>query len=421
MRPAAGRPQVGLAIAVAIVWIFAAATDVSAYSALAHEAIIDAAWDGSIVPALRARFHPTDDELRRARAFAYGGCLIQDIGYYPFSSRFFGNLTHYVRSGDFVEALIRDASDVTEYAFALGALAHYAADNTGHPLAVNRAVPVLYPKLRAKFGDVVNYAESPSAHLKTEFGFDVVQVARGQYASGAYHDFIGFEVSKPVMERAFREIYGLEIDDVFASIDLSIGTFRWTVSNTIPAMTKVAWQLKEKEIVALAPQATRESFVFSQTRAEYEKRWGSGYRRPGWIHKLLAILLRGVPHFGPFRTLSFEPPTTETERWFVDSFAKTLTYYRDLVEDARRSRLSLVNRNFDTGAITRAGQYVLADETYADLVKRLVKQLDHGSRAPQPLVASIRAYYSGASADPVVGKRNKDWRRLMRDLDRLGK
>ena len=170
----------------------------SAYSALTHEAIIDAAWDGSIEPALRARFHPAPDELKRARAFAYGGSLIQDIGYYPFSSRFFGNLTHYVRSGDFVEAMVKEATDLTEYAFALGALAHYAADNTGHPLAVNRAVPILYPQLRERFGNVVTYEQSPSAHLKTEFGFDVVQVARGKYASGAYHDFIGFEVSKPV-------------------------------------------------------------------------------------------------------------------------------------------------------------------------------------------------------------------------------
>src|SRR5947207_8606462 len=231
----------------ALALTFAAPGRMSAYSALAHEAIIDAAWDGSIVPALRARFHPTGDELKRARAFAYGGSLIQDIGYYPFSSRFFGNLTHYVRSGDFVEALIGEAGDVTEYAFALGALAHYAADNTGHPLAVNRAVPVLYPKLRAQFGDEVEYADNPAAHLKTEFGFDVVQVARGKYASDAYHEFIGFEVSKPLLARAFRSVYGLELTDVFAALDTAIGTFRWTVSTTIPEMTKVAWQLKEQE------------------------------------------------------------------------------------------------------------------------------------------------------------------------------
>ena len=419
MRDAPRRWRAVVPAALALVLTFAAPGRLSAYSALAHEAIIDAAWDGSIAPALRARFHPTDDELKRARAFAYGGSLIQDIGYYPFSSRFFGNLTHYVRSGDFIEALVRESSDVTEYAFALGALAHYAGDNSGHPLAVNRAVPVLYPRLRARFGDVVNYAQNPSAHLKTEFGFDVVQVARGKYASGTYHDFIGFEVSKPVMERAFKDTYGLELNDVFGDLDLSIGTFRWTVSNTIPGMTKVAWQLKEKEILALTPDARPESFKFTQTRAEYEKKWGTEYKRPGLRHKILAAFMRIVPRFGPFRPLSFEPPTTETEAWFVDSFAKTLTYYRSLVDAAARSRLSIANRNFDTGASTKPGQYSLTDETYAKLVDRLAKQKNAPSPLPAALVADIRAFYADPSAPIETKKHKKDWSKLLRELDEL--
>jgi hypothetical protein len=420
MRSRASRWRRAVPVALAIAWTLAPAVPVSAYSALAHEAIIDAAWDGSIVPALRARFKSLqDDDLKRARAFAYGGSLIQDIGYYPFSSRFFGDLTHYVRSGDFVEALIRDATDVTEYAFALGALAHYAADNTGHPLAVNRAVPVLYPKLRQRFGDVVNYGQNPAAHLKTEFGFDVVQVALGQYASGAFHDFIGFEVSKPVMERAFKSTYALDLKDVFAAIDVSIGTFRWTVNTTIPGMTKVAWELKEKEIVARTPAMTRERFVFAQTQAEYEQRWGTEYRRPGWIHRFLAALMRLVPRFGPFKPLAFEPPTAETEKWFVESFAKTVTYYRALIDDARRSALSIGNRNFDTGSRTRAGKYPLADNTYAQLVERLAKESDKGSRLPAPLLSDIRAFYSDPAAAIETKKHKKEWTKLTRSLERL--
>jgi len=406
-------------VALAIALTLALSDTALAYSALAHEAIIDAAWDGSIVPALRARFRPTDDDLKRARAFAYGGSLIQDIGYYPFSSRFFGDLTHYVRSGDFVEALVRQAADVNEYAFALGALAHYAADNTGHPLAVNRAVPVLYPKLRQRFGDSVNYAQSPSAHLKTEFGFDVVQVARGHYASGAFHDFIGFEVSKPVIERAFQATYGLKLEDVFAAIDLSIGTFRWTVSTTIPGMTKVAWELKEKEIVALAPQTTRDSFLFSHTRAEYEQRWGTEYKRPGWIHRFLAALMRIVPRFGPFKPLSFEPPTAETEKWFLESFTRTITLYRSLIDEARQSNLSIANRNFDTGATIKAGQYSLADQTYAQLVERLAQQSEKGAPLPPALVSNIRGFYADLSA-PIATKKNKnEWKKLTRALEQL--
>ena len=165
---------------------------------LSHEAVIDAAWDGSIKPLLLARFPgATPEELRKAHAYAYGGCIIQDMGYYPFGKKFFSDLVHYVRSGDFVEALIRESQDIDEYAFALGALAHYAADNNGHPIAVNLAVAIMYPKLRAKYGNDITYAENPAAHLKTEFGFDVVQVANGHYAPEAYHDFIGFEVAKP--------------------------------------------------------------------------------------------------------------------------------------------------------------------------------------------------------------------------------
>jgi len=391
----------------------------TAYSALAHEAIIDAAWDGSNVPALRARFHPGDDELQRARAFAYGGSLIQDIGYYPFSSRFFGNLTHYVRSGDFIEAMIRDSTDVSEYAFALGALAHYAGDNDGHPLAVNRAVPVLYTQLHSKFGDVVNYAQNPAAHLKTEFGFDVVQVARGQYATAAYHNFIGFEVSKPVMERAFKETYGLELNDVFASIDMSIGTFRWTVSTTIPGMTKVAWQLKEKDIAALTPGATRESFIFVHTRAEYEKEYGTDYKGPTLRHKILAGFLRIIPRIGPFKPLGFEPPTAQTEKWFLDSFTKTVEYYRSLVADAARSRLSIANRNFDTGAPTKPAGYSLADETYAELVKRLAQAKDAASQVPSGLRSDLRTFYGDLTAPIETKKHSKDWKHLLADLDRL--
>ncbi len=396
------------------------ARDAPAYSALAHEAIVDAAWDSSIVPALRARFKVSATDLRRARAFAYGGSLIQDIGYYPFSSRFFGDLTHYVRSGDFVEALVREASNADEYAFALGALAHYAADNTGHPLAVNRAVPVLYPDLRAKFGDEVDYADSPAAHLKTEFGFDVVQVARGKYATDAYHDFIGFEVSRPVLERAFRSIYGLEITKVFGDLDMSIGTFRWTVSTTIPEMTKVAWELKSKEIDALEPGMTRERFSFQMTRAGYEKEWGTTYKRPGFGHKLLAALLRVVPRFGPFKVAAFKPPTPQTERWFLDSFATTVERYRTMVAAAERGRLNLENRNFDTGRLVKAGDYTLVDKTYAELVHRLAARVNSNPGAsPAETLANINAFYADASAPLETKKHKGEWKRLLRELGTL--
>src|SRR3984885_4786093 len=181
------------------------------------------------------------------------------MGYYPFGSKLFSDLVHYARSGDFVIALVKDAREedpkdpqaLNDYAFALGALAHYAADNQGHPVAVNRTVPMVYPKLRAKFGPQVTYEDNPAAHLKTEFGFDVIEVARGQYANEAYHDFIGFKVSKPLLERAFEETYCVSLKNLFSNLDLALSTYRWSVNQAIPEMTKAAWAAKKKEIQTL--------------------------------------------------------------------------------------------------------------------------------------------------------------------------
>jgi hypothetical protein len=198
----------------------------SAYSVLSHEALIDSAWETGIRPLLVKRFpNATADELRQAHGFAYGGAIIQDIGYYPHGTHFFSDLLHYVRSGDFILAMIRDSQDLNEYAFALGSLSHYAADNNGHRIAVNLAVAMLYPKLRKKYSNVVTYEDDPTAHLRAEFGFDVLEVAKERYASDAYRDFIGFGVSKDLMERAFQEIYSLPLRSVFSDFDQPRGWF----------------------------------------------------------------------------------------------------------------------------------------------------------------------------------------------------
>src|ERR1019366_550897 len=193
------------AVAVIALLLLIAPKTSPAYSVLTHEAIIDSAWKDVLQPALLKRFPAsTPDDLKNAHAFAYGGAIIQDMGYYPFGSKFFSDLVHYVRSGEFVEALLRDSSNLNEYAFAIGAMAHYCSDNNGHGLAVNLAVPMLYPDLKEKYGDVVTYEQSPAAHLKTEFAFDVVQVANGHYAPEAYHDDIGFEVASDLLAKAFQ-------------------------------------------------------------------------------------------------------------------------------------------------------------------------------------------------------------------------
>jgi hypothetical protein len=362
------------------------------YSVLTHEAIIDSAWTESIQPLLLQRFpRATAEELRMAHAFAYGGCIVQDMGYYPFGAHLFTDLTHYVRSGDFVAAMLRNAKDLNEYAFALGSLAHYASDTDGHRLGINRAVPRLYPKLQRKFGNEVTYADDPSSHLKTEFGFDVVQVARGRYASDAYRDFIGFEVSKPLLEAAFRDTYGLELEDIFGGIDMSIGTFRKTVSGLIPKMTRVAWAMKQEDIEKSQPGVTRAKFLYNLSRADYEKNWGTAYRRPGFGSRAFAFVLRIVPKIGPLRALSFRTPTPETEKLFMDSFNATLDRYRNLLAAERTRRTQPADVNLDVGEPTKAGTYALADDAYAKLVDEWAK---HGfSGIPAELRENILTFY----------------------------
>jgi len=224
-----------------------------AYSVLTHEEIVDLLWRDEILPLLLIRYPGLpEDQIREAHAYAYGGAVIQDLGYYPFGSTEFSNLVHYVRSGDFVRELLLQSQDANEYAFALGALSHYASDVAGHP-AVNQAVAIQYPKLRARFGKSVLYAQDRTAHLKTEFGFDTVQVAKNRYASEQYHDFIGFQVSKSLLERTFPIVYGVELKDVLPHEDLAVGSYRFAISRLIPRMTQVALQTHKKELMRETP------------------------------------------------------------------------------------------------------------------------------------------------------------------------
>jgi hypothetical protein len=388
------------------------------YSVLTHQAIIDSTWEGQIKPILLKRFPAaTAEQLREAHAHAYGGAISQDMGYYPFGSRFYTDLTHYVRSGDFIEALVAESRDLNEYAFALGALAHYAADNHGHALGTNRAVPQVYPELRAKHGDEVTYAEDPSSHIKLEFGFDVLQVARGRYAPEAYHDFIGFKVSKDVLARAFKRTYGLELKDVFGNLDLAIGTFRRTVSSIIPEMTKVAWEMKKDEIEKASPGITREKFVYNLSRAGYEKEWGKEYEKPGFFSKSMAYFFRVMPKVGPLKAFAFRAPTPEAERMFMESFNATLDRYRALLGSARAGALKLDNTDFDTGRLTRAGEYALADEAYAKFVMKLADKKFEG--VTPDVRENILAFFSNLDA-PIAVKRDKDdWRKTLRAIEVL--
>jgi hypothetical protein len=387
------------------------------YSVLTHEQIIALLWEDHIKRLLLKRFpNATDDQLREAHAYAYGGSVIQDMGYYPFGSKEFSNLVHYVRSGDFVIALLRDAADINEYAFALGALSHYVADNAGHP-TVNHAVALEYPKLRAKYGDQVTYGEDPKAHIRTEFGFDVVEVAKHRYPSDAYHDFIGFKVAKPVLESAFRETYGIELKDVFGNLDLAIGSFRRSVSEIIPEMTRVALLSKRADIVHDTPNFSEKKFLYRLSRTEYEKEWGRDYKKPGAGARLLAFLFRILPKVGPLKAIDFKVPTTATEALFIKSIDSTTDQFQTLVDELRVAPIHLINRDCDTGKATRPGEYQLTDAAYAQLLHRL--SLRHFDLLTPQLKENITTYYVDLDAPFATRKSKHQWKITLQELDNL--
>ena len=387
------------------------------YSVLSHEEVVDLIWAESIRPWLMQRFpNATRDDLRQAHAYAYGGCLIQDMGYYPFGNKRFSDLVHYVRSGAFVEALFAEATDLNEEAFALGALAHYAADLSGHPY-INRAVAIRFPRLRKKYGDSVTYEDDPKAHLRTEFGFDVTQVAKNRFASDRYHDFIGFAVATPLLERAFKRTYGISFTDLISNENLAIGTYRRSISKIIPEMTKVALLIKPADQVKEKNDRYKKRFLYHVSRSYYNREWGSQYRRPGFGARFLAFLFRLVPKFGPLRTLDFELPNTQTEDMYLKSMDAALGNYRRLVQEVKTGSLHLEDRDFDTGHVTRAGEYKLTDKTYAALLDGLARR--HFDSVTPELRANILAFYSNLNAPIATKKHRKEWERTLQELQQL--
>jgi hypothetical protein len=386
---------------------------------LTHEEIVDLVWEIQLQPMLHHRFpQATDDDLRKAHAYAYGGSLIADMGYYPFGNQYFSDLLHYVRSGDFPVQLLKDASNLNDYAFALGALSHYAADNSGHP-TINRVVAIEFPKLENKYGNEVTYADDPKAHIRTEFGFDMVQVAKNRYTSDRYHDFVGFEIDKPLLERAFQEIYCMPLSDVIKNEDLAIGTFRRAISQVIPEMTRVALLARKQEIVHDTPNFSEKKFLYYVSRKDYEKAWGTEYRKPGFGTRVLSFFLRFMPKVGPFKAVAFKIPTTQTEDMYIKSIDLTIDDYRALLRESRDPNIKLPNKDYDTGRDTRPGEYKLTDKTYERLLADQAKR--HFDHISPELRDDILAFYSDLNAPIHTKGSKKAWESTLAHLDELRK
>ncbi len=341
-------------------------TSAHAYSVLSHEEVVDMAWKTNIVPMLKQRFPGiSDDEIRQAHAYAYGGSVIQDIGYYPFGSHYFSDLLHYVRPQEFVEALIRDSTTPNEYAFALGALAHFSGDIIGHP-AINRITAMENPPLRHRFGWIVTYGEDPLAHIRTEFGFDVVEVAQGHYSQENYRDFIGFQVAKSLMDRAFQETYGIPVSSVLTREDMAISSYRRAVSSLIPKMTRLAFVSYKKEIQQAAPGMEKRKFLYRLNQTEFKKDFGNEYYRTGFWGHVVAFLLRMVPKVGPFKGLRVTVPDAQEQTIYITSINATVDRYRSYLAQVHAASAPLPPPDpKDAEAARKAADAIAKDATAA--------------------------------------------------------
>ena len=375
-----------------------------AYSILAHEALIDTCWATSIQPLLLWKYPGTSNaQLKMAHAYAYGGAIAPDIGYFPFGNPLFTNLVHYVRSGDFVNALLDDAQDINEYAFALGFLSHYMADKYGHSLATNKSVPMLYSREREKHGDYVTYEEDHLSHKRVEFGFDVLQTVEGDYTKIAYHDFIGFQISNSLLARAFTEVYGLDIHEVFSSFSLSATTLKWSFKRFFPALIGAAWVLKKHQL------------------NKDHKDYGRKSYKPGafsvFFSAFFALFVTAVPKIGPFRVMKFKTPGPDVAKLYYSSFATTLHSYAAAMRDCRAGTSRLPNIDFDTGNFTTPGEYGLADKNYDLLVAELQK--NDFKLLNSELRENIIDYYSHRVAPTGHGKVEKEWTKTEAALHQL--
>ncbi len=404
----------GLAVLFALVSVKVA----HPYSVLSHEALIDALWDVEFRRVLLLRFPKASvAELKEAHSYAYGGAVIQDMGFYPHNNGYFSDLTHYVRSADFILKLIDDSQTLDEYAFALGALSHYYGDNIGHRWGTNRAEPLVYPKLRRKYGDVITYADKPDKHLQTEYAFDVAEIAQATYASQQYQDFIGFNVAEPLLKRAFQETYGFDLTQMYSDFDKAIGSYRHTLSTLIPFFTRVAWADHKDEIRRARPSITKKKFLYVMSRSSYERHWGKQYERPTLWDRIVAFLLKILPPLGEIKILKFRALTPQTQQIFMHSFTLATPHYQSALIAWGDRKLRIENENFDLGMMAKPGEYSLQDDAYAYWLNRLARNSFAGM--DEAMRTDIVRYYADLNAPFHTKKNKKDWELLLRQLEEL--
>ncbi len=432
-----------------------------AYSVLTHEQLIDLTWDQSIVPLLRSRYpNLTPKQIEEARAYAYGGCVIQDIGYYPFGDEFFSNLTHYVRTGDFVVNLFRNANDANELAFAVGSLSHYIGDTVGHSTATNLAVPVEFPKLRKRYGDVVNYGQGEHQHVQTEFAFDINEIAFHRFAPVHYLRHVGLEVPVRQLSVAFYQTYGLSEDFSEHRIKrINVGGYRFAVRRFIPRIAYAVTVLHRKHEPVEVKDAELQRLETEIAAVAAKNDWDTYRKQPGIGTYSLAALLFVIPKIGPLKLVAVKGPTQATESEYVHSVVRSSDALnavlrrftpppatgadvssggavqsphlestdRPLPQPAGSTQASqtgtadprhpLKNRDLDTGNVVKPSGYPLTDNTYADLLHRLAAAPTQP--VPPGVKEDILAYYADLSLPFATKQKPEEWAAVQRDLATL--
>jgi Zinc dependent phospholipase C len=392
-----------------------------AYSVLTHEELIDLAWDDSIRPLLQSRYPGISHAaLAEAHAYAYGGSAIQDMGYYPFGKQFFSNLTHYVRTGDFVASLFRNAHNANELAFAVGALSHYLGDNTGHSECINVATPVEFPRLEHKYGNIVTYDESPHGHVRTEFAFDIDQLSHHRLAPAAYLRHVGFKVPRALVERSFYETYGLPLEQVLGPVVPAMRSYRWSVRSFIPRFAWAEALLHHNHMPPDVNDAAFQTFAQDVQNADFQRHWAASRKSAGFVTHVLAVVIVIIPKIGVISDLAIRGPDVQTEQQYVHSVNDTMAQFRDILHRMREQPsepIVLANRDLDTGNLVRPGAYRLTDETYAVLLQKITAE--PGREVPFGIRRDLLAFYSDPNA-PIITKNNqKAWTRVQEDLATL--
>ena len=403
------------------------------YSLLTHEQMIDLTWHNAIVPLLLSHFPTmTQAEIDQARAFAYGGCVIQDIGYYPVGDENFSNLTHYVRTGDFVVSLFRNAHTPNELAFAIGALAHYVGDTIGHPEATNIAVPVEFPALGAEYGGNVNYAEGRHQHVQVEFAFDIDEVVHHRVAPMHYMRHIGIKVSMRQLALAYYQTYGVTDDfKRFRRKRVNIPAYRFATRTFIPQIAYAEALLHHKHEPNEPQSKERANYNAAVANMATTDDWHRYRHHAGIGTYLLAGIIFIVPKVGALKLVAIKGPSEKTEEEFLHSVVlSTAEFRRDLVRftvpgstssgtrpRSLNQRHPLPNRDLDTGKVVQPGGYPLTDSTYADLLHQITN--DPKQQIPPGIKAEIQAYYANADSPITTKKDEAAWKQVQTDLATL--